>query len=691
MRINNQLNPIRITALAALFFSGAWHTVIAQSIDTNTIALQKMTIKAVVKKLEKDHVRPKAIDDNFSKSIWKKYLEGLDPNKDVFLQSDFHDLKGYELRIDDELHEGSTDFFNAAYQIYQKRLLTAAAGFQKILDKPMDFNKNEMIQLNGSLLEFSPNQAALEKLWQKKAKYFVLKKMTELDSSKVGNPTLEKEARLKVSKWLGNIFKNLTNKSAFNEKFSQYVNTITLEVDPHTSYFLPVKAKSINADMAKRYYGLGLELQDKEGDVYVKGLRPGGVAVKSGLIDINDRILRLTDSKGLMVDIAGVPITDVAELIRGDKDTEITLGLLKSSGQEKTVSLKRGEIKDEEGRARSAVIEKDGQKIGYIYLQEFYADMSNPAGIRCADDVAAELTKLKEKSVNGIIVDLRNNGGGSLDEVVKMSGYFLGRGPKVQIKDGNGIKVYTTRDDAMYSGPLAVMINEQSASASEIFAAVIQDYKRGIIIGSQSTYGKGTAQATVPMGKLGDKTTGTPDLSFGSLRLTQHQFYRVNGASTQLKGVKADVVLPGKLTYLKIREKDNLTALSWDSIPAAVYSEFNKPVVWNNILNLVHKATGQQDEFKAIDENSKLLAQHQLDPVNLRSSRFNQQQAALVAYSGKIDREMKLPESRKLKITGTLSGSLEGNEWYQRWLDVISTDLYINKSLDVVEIINQKL
>lgn len=692
MKLKNHSNSIRMLALAALLFSGAEQAALAQSIDTNITAIQKMTIKAVVKKLEKDHVKPKAIDDDFSRSIWKKYLESLDPNKDVLLQSDFQDLKKYELSIDNELHEGSVDFFVSAYQIFHKRLLEAQAGYKKILERPMAFNKDETVQMNGSLLDYPTSKAALEKVWQKRAKYFVLKKMIDLDSNKVNNPALEKQARLKVDKWLGNVFKNLVGSSALNERFSQYVNTITMEVDPHTSYFAPVKARSVNNDMAKRFFGIGLELQDKEGDVFVKSLKPGGVAIKSGLVDINDRILRISDTKGVMVDVAGIPITEVADLIRGDKDTEVSLDLLKSSGQEKTVSLKRAEIKDEEGRARSAVIEKNGLKIGYIYLQEFYADAANPAGFHCADDVGRELLKLKAQHVNGVIIDLRNNGGGSLDEVVKMSGYFLGNGPKVQIRDGNGIKIYTSNEASIYDGPLAVMINEQSASASEIFAAAIQDYKRGIIIGSQSSYGKGTAQGTLPMGKMGDQAKGIPDLNFGSLRLTQFQFYRVNGASTQLRGVKADVVLPGKLAYLKIKEKDNLTALHWDSIPAANYSEFNKPLIWNNILNLATKAIGNDAKFKTIDENSRLLAQHQLDPVDLISGKFIRQQDQLLAYTKKIDRIAQLDGDRKLKITGTMdnSGAAE-NEWYGKWLNTLSTDLYLDKGLDIIGVMNQKM
>lgn len=685
MKNNSYFNVLKPAFCAALFFLGPLERANAQTETTDITATQKNTILRVVQNLETKHVRPKSIDDDFSKIVWKKYLESLDPNKDILLKSDFQQLKKYEFSIDNELHNGSTDFFMAAYQIYQKRLTAAAAGYKKILAAPFSFNEKESVQLNGSLREYVSSQAELTKLWQKKAKYLVLQRMQDLDKNKLSNSALVKEARTKVNKWLIGTFKNLTGPSALNEKFGQYLNTVTLEVDPHTNYFAPVQTRNINNQMAKRFFGVGLELQEKDGDVFIKALRPGGMAVKSGLVEVNDRILSISDPNGKMVDIAGKPIVEVADLIRGEKDTEVALGLLKANGKEKTVSLKRGEIKDEEGRARSAIFEKDGQKIGYLFLPEFYVDMVNPAGIRSADDIMREIMKLKAANVNGIVFDLRNNGGGSLDEVVKMTGYFLGAGPKVQIKDQNELKIHATYNEAVYKGPLVVMVNEQSASASEIFAAAIQDYKRGIIIGSPATYGKGTAQASLPMGKMGDKTKGLPNVSYGSLRLTQHHFYRVNGASTQLRGVQSDVVLPGKLGYLKIREKDNITALPWDSIQALSYKEFNTPAAWNNMVNLARTAVAGDDSFKIIDKNSKLLSQAQLSPVSLNHTEFMKQQEGMLKYTQTIDQTAKLTGLKRMKVS-VVPGDNEGadNEWYQKWIAGLSTDLYIDKSLDII-------
>lgn len=686
------------TSLCMAVIAGISQHALAQSEQDQSLAYQKMTIAAVVRNIEKGHFRPKPINDDFSQAIWKKYLLALDPNKNVFLQSDLEQLKKYEFSIDEELNGGSAEFFNAAYQLYQRRLQEISLLYKDILAKPFDLHKKESVQLNGTLLSFAKDRKELDQVWRKRLKYYLLKKMIDLEAERKAtgasalvqgkggkSDLLEKEARMKIRKWLDNSFKTLMSPSYIEEKFSQYLNTITFEMDPHTTYFAAVKARSVNEQMAKKYYGLGLELADKEGEVWVKSLRPGGVAIKSGLVDVNDRLLRITDRRGTMIDLDGVPITEVAELIRGDKDTEISLGLRKVNGIEKTISLKRGEIKEEEGRARSAVIHKGNQKIGYIYLPEFYADFNNPEGAHAAADIATELQQLKTAGVAGIVIDLRNNGGGSLDEVVKMSGYFLGSGPKVQVKGKEGVKAYATYDAPVYDGPLAVMINENSASASEIFAAVIQDYRRGIIIGSRSSYGKGTAQSTLPMGKMGDKAKGILPLNFGSLRLSLNQFYRVDGGSTQLKGVESDLILPGKLQYQKIREQDNETALSWDSIAPANYRVFNRTLIPNNVLALENEEIGKNEAFKVIAENSRLLAEHANDPLSLDLPKFKEQQAKMLSWSKKIDEAAQLPELKRMTITGTrLTSEGPGLEWYGKWMEGVSRDIYVDQTMKVM-------
>ncbi|MDR6785394.1 carboxyl-terminal processing protease [Pedobacter africanus] len=658
--------------------------IIVQAQAPNTAEVQKATLLNVIRNLKENHISPKAIDDNFSKMIWKKFLENLDPNKDVFLKSDFEKLRSYELLIDDELNNGMLTFFNAAFGLYQQRLQAAAAGYSKVLAAPFDFSVTESLQLNGKLRQSASTQAELDKLWEQRAKYLVLKKMMDLNKGKMTSPALEQEARSKVARWVGNTFKNLMATTAQKDKFSQFLNTVTLAVEAHTVYFPPLQAKSVNARMAKRFFGIGVELQDKEGDFFIKSLRPGGVALSSGLIDVNDRIISVSNTSGEQIDVIGKPILEVADLVKGDKDTEVSLGLLKASGQQKVVTLKRAEVNEEESKARSAIVRKDGRKIGYLYLREFYVDVNDAKGARAAVDVQTEILKLKDAKVEGIVFDLRDNPGGSIDEVVDIAGFFLGPGPKVLVKEMNALYTPTTDKKAIYTGPLVVMVNEHSGSASELFAAAIQDHKRGLIIGAPATFGKGTAQPTLPMGKMGNKAKGIPNISYGAIRISQYRFYRVTGASTQLRGVASDVVLPGKLAYLESREKNLDSALPWDSISPANYKPYYDAATYNKVKKLGQEAVGELDAFKVIDENSKLLSEQQLKPVSLKPLEFVKEQQALAAYSQKIEDMARLPQAKRLKVTASPGYEGAGKKWYPKWTKEVSADIYVDKTLDVI-------
>ncbi len=656
----------------------------AKAQEPSVAEVQKATILAVVKNLKENHVHPKPIDDNFSKIIWKKFLEGLDPNKDILLKSDFEELRRYELTVDDNLNEGSTAFFAAAFERYQQRLNQAAQGYQKVLATPFDFTLNESVQLNGKQRSYANTQTELEEVWRQRAKYMVLREMMELDKTKMNNLELQKKARAKIDRWLKNTFKNLTGPSAQSDRFGQFLNTVTLEIEPHTQYMAPVQLMAANAAMAKRFYGIGLELQEKDGDIFIKTVRPGGMAMRSGKIQAEDRIVSISNAAGQMVDVLGMSGIEVGGMIRGDKDTKISLGLMTANGELKTVTLMRAEINEEETRAKSAVIEKNGKKIGYLFLREFYVDVNNPKGAHAAIDFRTELLKLKAAKVAGIVVDLRNNPGGSLDEVVDISGFFLGPGPKVQVKEVKALFTPTTSEPALYTGPLVVMMNENSASASEIFAAAIQDHKRGLIIGAPASFGKGTAQPTLPMGKLGDKKKGIPSVSYGSLRISQFQFYRVTGASTQSRGVKSDIVLPGKLAYLETREIFRDSALPWDSISPAAFQPIRSVVNWNKIRNLARAAAGPVNIFKNIDEKSKLLAEQQLKPVRLKAAEFVKQQELLLGYSKQIEEAAQLPVNKRLKVIVTPGNDAPVKDWYTKWTQELSTDIYIDKTIDII-------
>src|SRR5882757_1056043 len=540
--------------------------------------------------LEQIHYSPKQIDDKFSKEIFTKYLADIDVEKNVFLKSDVETLRGkYETKIDDEIEGKSTiQFVPAVSEIYKKRIVETELLYKDILSKPFDFTVNEDIDQNYDKADFPKNEAERREAWRKRLKYLALERYSDLldqqeaSRNKPGfvarsSEELEKEARDKALIVMNRFYERLKVKVTDDDRFNMFVQTIVQAMDPHTDYFPPVEKRYFDEQMSGHFFGIGASLKEDDGNIKITTLVSGSPAWKSGKVGVGDIIQKVAQGAQEPVDMSGFFTEDAIKIIRGQKGTEVRLWLKKPDGTVQMVSLIRDEIiQDELTFARSAVVNSPKGKIGYIYLPEFYADFDNPKGSRCSIDVAKEIFKLKEQKVDGIVLDLRDNGGGSLYDVVQMAGYFVEQGPIVQVRDRDGKPSIIPDHDktVLYDGPFAVMVNELSASASEIFAAAIQDYHRGVIIGSTSTYGKGTVQR--PYGL--DKTLGFLDANseLGTLKLTLQKFYRINGGSTQLRGVTSDIILPDIYPdiyeYSKIREKDNPDALPWDEIPKADYT-----------------------------------------------------------------------------------------------------------------------
>ena len=432
----------------------------------------------------------------------------MDPDKNIFLQSDIKELKKYETRIDDELHGSPIQFFTAANAIYQKRLSEVSGLYKQILANPFSYTVDETVVIDGDKLDYPANEAARKEAWSKKMKYMALERYADLLDAREQNKgtegfvvktdaELEKEARDKVIKVMTRNFDRLNNKFTEEERFNLLVNTITL-MDPHTTFFPPVEKRYFDEQMSGRFFGIGASLRDDDGSIKIATLVTGSPAWKSQQV-WEMQIMKVGQGPEEPVDLTGFDVEDAVKLIRGKKGTEVRLTLKKGDGSVKTITMIRDEIVMEETFAQSAIITESDKKIGYIFLPEFYADWERPNGARSAMDVENEILKLKEQNVDGIIMDLRNNGGGSLYDVVQMVGFFIDDGPIVQVKDREGNpNILRDRDKSvLYDGPLAVMVNEFTASASEIFAAAIQDYNRGVIIGSTSTYGKGTVQRNI--------------------------------------------------------------------------------------------------------------------------------------------------------------------------------------------------
>ncbi len=686
-----------IILFAVLFFAFTKNTG-----HENKLVNQKQKLLTTIGALlEEQHYSPKNINDAFSKQVFKKYLEDLDADKTLFLQSDINSLKKYETNIDDEIHGADIKFEPAVKQVYDKRITEVMNLYKEILSKPFDFTTDESIVLDADKLTYPSDEKDWKDRWRKKLKYYTLERYSDLLELKEKNKLdtsvnksdaqLEKEAREKILKIVDRTYTRNKITNTEDELFNKFVNTITNQMDPHTDYFPPVEKREFDERMSGRFYGIGALLTEADGVIKIASISPGGAAWKSGELMANDIILKVAQGTAEPVDVAGYDVTDAVKLIRGGKGTEVRLTIKKQDGTIKVISIMRDEIVLDEVFARSAIVKNGNDKIGYIFLPDFYADFDRPNGARCSDDVAREVEKLKAEDVKGIVLDLRMNGGGSLYEVVQMVGMFVGHGPVVQVRDRNGKSTVLSDNNhsVIYDGPLAVMVNEGSASASEIFAAAIQDYKRGIIVGSTSTFGKGTVQKNVPVGKALDMFSGKTE--FGALKLTFQKFYRINGGSTQLKGVTPDIVLPDYYDFMKIREKDNPDALPWDEIAKSTYQSWQKGTMnFDNIIKKENEEIKTDWNFKLIKDNTQWLSKNLESPVELNIEKYKQQQKLLHSTNTQIGKLSKLENEMNVEVSTLDKGKFYNNpdkskgERYQRWLKDIKTDLYISQTVKIV-------
>jgi carboxyl-terminal processing protease len=654
----------------------------------------------VTEMLEAAHFSPKKVDDEFSKKIFKKYLETLDPDKNLFLASDIKDLKKFEISIDDELHGAPIKFFYAVESVYGKRIREMQSIYRDLLKDPFQFNNDETIVLDPDKLDYPKNEALRKDAWRKRLKFLTLERyhdMLELrsqlkksDSAYKSDQALEKDARAKVELIMTRNFERMINKAKPEERFDMLVKVVTETMDPHTTFFPPIEKRSFDEQMSGRFYGIGASLRsDESGAIRIATIVAGLPAWKSQQLTVGDQVLKVGQATSEPTDLSGFETEEAVKLIRGKKGTEVRLTIKKADGSIKIVSMIRDEVILDETYAKSAIINEGGRKIGYIYLPEFYADWERPNGPRCSQDVAKEIIKLKEQQVEGIIMDLRNNGGGSLYDVVQMVGLFIPEGPIVQVKDREGNPtILRDRDKTvLYDGPLAVMVNEFSASASEIFAAAIQDYGRGVVIGSTSTYGKGTVQRNI--GLEANSLFNNKDASeLGTLKLTLQKFYRINGGSTQLKGVTPNIILPDQYETLEYREKDNPDALPWDEIPKTFYTKFSPGYDLQSVIKSSEARILSNPSFQAIKSSSELMKKSNEKVYSLQLEKYRMEQKALKESFKKIEEASKGQKQLEVSIMPTDLKKLEADndklERRKQWTGYLSKDIYINEGCQIV-------
>ncbi|WP_439880168.1 carboxy terminal-processing peptidase [Pontibacter sp. MBLB2868] len=606
---------IILSVLAVVLLTGSF--ILYKSGETPE-GKNEILIKALMQGLSTGHYRPEKIDDSFSKKAFKLYLERLDYNKKFLLASDVEKLQKYETAIDDQLRAGSYEFFDVSAALIDQRIKESAAYYKEILAQPFDFSKDETIELDGKNLAYAKDKAALIEAWRKQLKYQTLVRLADMQkeqekaiakdpkTEKKSFEQMEKEAREKLVKTYDDLYERL--KKVNNEdRRSTYINAIANVYDPHTGYFPPKAKSDFDIEFTGRLEGIGASLQEKDGQIKVMEIVPGSPSYLQGELKPNDAIQKVAQGNGEPVLIEGMRLDDAIQLIRGKKGTEVRLTVRKPDGSTKVIPIVRDVIVFEETYAQSAMI-NDKEKIGYIKLPGFYADFERNGGRNSGADVKKEVEKLKAAGMKGLILDLRNNGGGSLADAVEMAGLFIDKGPIVQVKTAAGKAIVLDDRDPQiqYDGPLTILVNSNSASASEILAAAMQDYKRAVIIGSP-TYGKGTVQQFF---ELDEALPSQFDAykPFGALKLTTQKFYRINGGTTQLRGVTPDVILPDAYSYLEFGEKEQDYPLPFDEISPAKYQTW-----MNNKLNIAQiQANSRQriahnKSFSLIKESAERL------------------------------------------------------------------------------------
>jgi len=631
-----------VAVLAGYLYIGIVYAVPADVSSVDIPQLEQQAQHAKVTKRVSDlfsrsHYKYIPLNDALSQQVFERYIEQLDYNKQIFMQGDIEDLKKYQFLLDDNLKTGQ---LAPAYKIYQLSLKRRYERFSyalSLLDKEFQFDTPDEFQFDRSQAPWAKDTLELNKIWQQKVKSDAL--VLKLSGKKW------KEIKELLSKRYNYALKHLTQTES-EDVFQTFMNAYARAIEPHTSYLSPRNAERFKMEMNLSLEGIGAVLQLEDDYTVIRSLVPGGPAERSKQIFKDDKIIGVGQKDGKIVDVVGWRLDDIVDLIKGPKGTDVKLQILAGKAGDKShiVIITREQIHLEDREAKSSVEVIDGQKVGVITIPSFYMKLS--------EDVDKELAELAKQNVKGIIIDLRNNGGGALSEATLLTGLFIRTGPVVQVRDGrNQILVHQDENKAVsYKGPLTVLINRNSASASEIFAAALQDYGRAIILGEQS-FGKGTVQQHRRISRFYDKDA---DL-VGSVQYTIAKFYRIDGGSTQNKGVIPDIQFPSGIDPNDTGESLEKNALPWDNIKSANYSPVNnlQPVV-KSLTDKHNLRIKKEVEFTYLENDiTEYLQEKDMTTISLKESdrvklREEKEKQALVRVNERLKRAG-LPEVKSIE------------------------------------------
>ena len=658
----------------------------------------KFLLEIISYVIEKGHYDPKEMDDEFSENVFNSFIDAIDGQQRFFLKTDINNFKRYKHEIDDQLRSSNIDFFNIVYNKSIQRIEEVRSFYPSLLEKPFNFNLEETTSLDFKNNSFAANLNDLKQVWRKRFKLstldrFVSKKEEEIFKKKIDSSyqiksdlILENESRASTLQNINDYFQwmdELERKDTFNA----FVNSVVNEFDPHTQYFAPQDKELFDTSMSGKFEGIGARLQKKNEQVKIVEIILGGPVWRDNSLEPGDQILYVAQPNEDPVEISGMRLDDSIKLIKGPKGTNVILTVKRVNGEIEDVVIERDIVVLEESYAKSAIIETNEKKYGLIELPKFYVDFKNYGERNAATDVKKSLISFKEKFVDGLIIDLRNNGGGSLKTVVDMVGYFIDKGPVVQVKSIGGRKevLEDTDPSVIWDEPVIILVNEFSASASEILAAALQDYNRAIVMGSRQTYGKGTVQNVIDLNRI-IAVNQYGDL--GALKVTTDKFYRINGGSTQLEGVKSDIIFPSQYGSIQIGEKDQSNPLSWDKISPAKYAinkyNFRNTYVIekskarlakNPMINLIH----EQGEWIKLKQNDYNFHLNYISYINKRDNdkKYSERFDVLNEFESKLsfiwlEENMNIDKSNDILIRR------------DRWLKGLKKDIFLDEAVNVL-------
>ena len=668
--------------------------------NTSSPEKDKLLIEIMTYVLERGHYDPETIDDTFSENFFMNYLESMDGQHRFYIQADVNNFNQFKTKLDDQIKESKLDFFDYTYKKYIQRLEQIKAFYKPLLDRPFDFSLDEEMDLDYETMGYAESLSDLKNVW---LQYFKLStlgvyadkkeeelKKFELDSTYVmlTDVVIEEQARA-ITKENMDLFFEVREDLERKDYFSIYLNAIATQFDPHTYYFAPQEKDRFDTSISGKFEGIGARLQKKNQEVRIVEVISGGPVWRNQLLEEEDVIMKVAQENEEPVDIVGMRLDDVVKLIKGPKGTTVYLTVKHVDATVEVIPITRDIVELEDAFAKSSIITKENKKFGVIHLPKFYVDFNDYGERNAASDVKNEIEKLKSENVEGIILDLRGNGGGSLQTVVDMTGFFIKDGPVVQVKSTGGKKeiLRDTDPSISWDGPLVLMVNEFSASASEIIAAALQDYKRAVILGGKQTFGKGTVQNVVDLNRIISSNTHG---DLGALKITIQKFYRINGGSTQLEGVKSDVVFPGRYSYIETGEQAQDNPLSWDQISPADYQMLNASDNFDFAVEQSKKRIASNSYMMLIDEQAQWIkSQQDDDSYSLNYDNYSKERKQRIEETAKYDQLDDFKSSFTLQAPKADESVLESDadlkERRARWEEGLEKDIYLFEAVNVLE------